>query len=105
MFHNTEEEKIEDIEYLDKTRNFIIEIYKKEPEIINKINLDDVINESIMSKIIFFYYNLDSIESLLLNLVNDNNQYGAQIAKRIWKDITKRKKEYTPKMKKYKLFR
>ena len=54
MFHNTEEEKIEDIEYLDKTRNFIIEIYKKEPEIINEINLDDVINESIMSKIIFF---------------------------------------------------
>ena len=54
MFHNTEEEKIEDIEYLDKTRNFVIEIYKKEPEIINEINLDDVINESIMSKIIFF---------------------------------------------------
>ena len=54
MFNNTEEEKIEDIEYLDKTRNFIIEIYKKEPEIINEINLDDVINESIMSKIIFF---------------------------------------------------
>ncbi len=54
MFNNTEEEKIEDIEYLDKTRNFVIEIYKKEPEIINEINLDDVINESIMSKIIFF---------------------------------------------------
>ena len=54
MFHNTEEEKIEDIEYLDKTRNFVIEIYKKEPEIINEINLDDVINESIMCKIIFF---------------------------------------------------
>ena len=54
MFNNTEEEKIEDIEYLDKTRNFVIEIYKKDPEIINEINLDDVINESIMSKINFF---------------------------------------------------
>ena len=54
MFHNTEEEKIEDIENLNKKRNFVIEIYKKEPEIINEINLDDVINESIMSKIIFF---------------------------------------------------
>ena len=36
-------------------------------------------------------------EESFMNLVNDNNQYGAQIAKRIWKDIVKRKKEYTPK--------
>ena len=54
----------------------------------------------------FFYFNLfiDSIESLLLNLVNDNNAYGMQIAKRIGKDIAKRNKQLTPKMKKYKSF-
>ena len=54
----------------------------------------------------FFYFNLfiDSIESLLLNLVNDNNAYGMQIAKRIGKDIAKRNKQLTLKMKKYKSF-
>ena len=53
MFNNTEEEKIEDIEYIDKARNFVIELYTKAPEFNNEINLDDMINESFMSKIIF----------------------------------------------------
>ena len=58
--------------------------------------------------LVSFYFNLvliDTIESLLLNLTNDNNAYGLQITKRIGKAIADRKKQYTPKMRKYKLFR
>ena len=104
MINNTEE-KIEDIEYFDKSKNFEIQLYRNTPDINYNINLDDVIKESVMSKLIIYFSYIDSIESLLLNLINDNNLYGAQIAKRIWKDIARRKKELTPKMKKYKLFR
>ena len=49
--NNNCEEKIEDIEYFDKERNFVIEIYNKAPvDNNNWINLDDVINETVISK-------------------------------------------------------
>ena len=103
MIGNTEE-KIEDIEYFDKSRNCVIELERKIPDI-NDINIDELINEVVMSKFDYFKQCIDSIESLLLNLINDNNQYGLQITKRIWKDIAKRRKELTPKQKKYKSLR
>ena len=97
---------IENIEYFDKSNNIMIQLYPKQNNInyINNININDIINETVISK--FFYINLykDSIESLLLNLVNDSNAYGMQIAKRIGRDIAKRNKPLTPKMKKYKSF-
>ena len=46
-------EKIEDIEYFNKERNCVIHILRKEPEI-NNINLDELINETVMSKFTFF---------------------------------------------------
>ena len=97
---------IENIEYFDKSNNIMIQLYPKQNNInyINNININDIINETVISK--FFYINLykDSIESLLLNLVNDSNAYGMQIAKRIGRDIAKRNKPLNTKMKKYKLF-
>ena len=97
------EEPIENIEYFDKSNNIVIQLYQKQNDT-NYININDLINETVMSKFIYFNLYKDSIESLLLNLVNDNNAYGMQIAKRIGKDIAKRNKPLTPKMKKYKSF-
>ena len=49
MINNTEE-PIEDIEYFDKWKNFEIQLYRNIPDIIYNININDVINESMMSK-------------------------------------------------------
>ena len=91
--------------FYDKTRNFVIQTYKMTNDY---ENLANIFNQTIMSK----NYSLikiniiiqDIIERLLLNLINNSNCYGLQITKRIGKDIQKRRKHISSKMKKYKLF-
>ena len=43
------EEPIEDIEYFDKSRTFVIQTYRRHNPV-NNININDIINETIMSK-------------------------------------------------------
>ena len=51
---DTKEEEIEVIEIFDKSRNIMIETFTK-PKIINSIDIDTIINETVMSK--FYFYN------------------------------------------------
>ena len=93
------------ITFYDKTNNFVIQTYKK---INDYENYSNILNQTIMSKnnslFTIFIFIKDIIERLLLNLINNNNCYGLQITKRIGKDIQKRRKQISFKMKKYKLF-
>ena len=49
---DTKEEEIEVIEIFDKSRNIMIETFTK-PKIINSIDFDTIINETVMSKFYF----------------------------------------------------
>ena len=49
---DTKEEEIEVIEIFDKSRNIMIETFTK-PKIINSIDIDTIINETVMSKFYF----------------------------------------------------
>ena len=52
---DTKEEEIEVIEIFDKSRNIMIETFTK-PKIINSIDIDTIINETVMSKFYFFNF-------------------------------------------------
>ena len=52
---NSEEVEIEDIEIYDKSKNIVIQTYRK-PKEFNNIIIDDVIGEAVMSKINFIYF-------------------------------------------------
>ena len=90
--------------FFDKTRNYVIQTYKKTNDY---ENYSALFNETIIRKndslFILFFFIKDIIEELLLDLIN-KNCYGLTITKRIGKDIKKRRKLLSFKTKKYKLF-
>lgn len=47
---------IEDIEYFDKSKNIVIQLYRKQNDVnyINNINIQSLVNETVISK--FYFY-------------------------------------------------
>ncbi len=58
----SKEEPIENIEYFDKSNNIMIQLYRKQNDI-NHININDIINETVISKFFILTY-----IKILLNL-------------------------------------
>ena len=95
-------ENINQITFHDKSHNFVIQTFIKNND---EERYDNIYDEIIMSKkYLNIIFHIDVIESLLLNLINNNNYYGLQITKKIGKDIMKKRKQYSMQTKKYKLF-